>query len=110
MYRALFRLVKSRIPKISDTEMIALRSGTTCVDRDILCGTYCFPTPYVGETKFSKTKTEFLLKNVENKPLYPNDDNNYWINHLAKNKFFSFLIDESYGGINCQIKNCFVTK
>ena len=24
MYRALFRLVKSRIPKISDTEMIAL--------------------------------------------------------------------------------------
>ena len=30
MYRALFRVVKSRIPKISDTEMIALQSGTTC--------------------------------------------------------------------------------
>tara|TARA_B100000524_G_scaffold346562_1_gene246946 strand:- start:1324 stop:3276 length:1953 start_codon:yes stop_codon:yes gene_type:complete len=103
MYRALFRLVKSRIPKISDTEMIALQSGTTCVDRDILCGTYRFPKPYVEETKFPVTKTEFLLKNVENKPLYPNEDNNFWINHLAKNKFFSFLIDESYGGIKLSV-------
>tara|TARA_B100001758_G_C18416580_1_gene620422 strand:- start:4585 stop:6528 length:1944 start_codon:yes stop_codon:yes gene_type:complete len=103
MYRALFRNVKSRIPKISDTEMIALQSGTTCVDRDILCGTYRFPTPYIGETKFSKTKTEFLLKNMENKPLYPNDDDNYWIKHLARNNFFSFLIDESYGGIKLSV-------
>ena len=37
MYRDLFPLVNSRIPKISDTEMIALQSGRTCVDRDILC-------------------------------------------------------------------------
>ena len=103
MYRALFRFVKSRIPKISDTEMIALQSGTTCVDRDILCGTYRFPKPYEGETKFSKLKTDFLLKNVDNKPLYPNEDNNFWINHLAKNKFFSFLIDESYGGIKLSV-------
>ena len=103
MYRALFRLVKSRIPKISDTEMIALQSGTTCVDRDILCGTYTFPKEYVGDNKFSKTTMDFLLTKYENTSLYPNEDNNYWIEYLARNKFFSFLIDEKYGGIKLSV-------
>ena len=39
MYRTLFKLVKRKIPKISDTELIALRSGNTSIDRDILSGT-----------------------------------------------------------------------
>ena len=103
MYRVLFRLVKSRIPKISDTEMIALQSGTTCVDRDILCGTYTFPKEYVGDNKFSKTTMDFLLTKYENTSLYPNEDNNYWIEYLARNKFFSFLIDEKYGGIKLSV-------
>ena len=103
MYRALFRLVKSRIPKISDTEMIALQSGTTCVDRDILCGTYTFPKEYVGDNKFSKTTMDYLLTKYENTSLYPNEDNNYWIEYLARNKFFSFLIDEKYGGIKLSV-------
>ena len=30
-----FKLVKGIIPKISDTELIALRSGTTSIDRDL---------------------------------------------------------------------------
>ena len=32
----LFNRIKTIIPKISDTELIALRSGTTCIDTDIL--------------------------------------------------------------------------
>ena len=39
MYRGLFNLVKSRIPRISETELVALRSGSTSLDRDILKGT-----------------------------------------------------------------------
>ena len=35
LYRKLFGTIKSIIPKISDTELIALRSGTTSLDRDI---------------------------------------------------------------------------
>lgn len=103
MYRLLFRAVKSRIPKISDTEMIALQSGTTSVDRDILCGRYAYPSSYEGKDKFPKDKLEFLLKNYDDSPLYPNNDNDYWIKHLARNKFFSFLIDESYGGIKLSV-------
>ena len=35
MYRSLFQFVKKRIPRISDTEMIALQSGDTSIDRNI---------------------------------------------------------------------------
>ena len=38
LYRSLFRLVKRIIPRISETELIALRSGTTCIDTDIFKG------------------------------------------------------------------------
>ena len=42
---------------------------------------------------------EYFLKNFDNSVIYPNNDQNKWINHLAKNKYFSFLIHEKYGGI-----------
>ena len=38
MYRRLFNFVKNKIPRISDTELIALRSGDTSIDRQILNG------------------------------------------------------------------------
>ena len=38
MYRNLFSFVKSKIPKLSQTELIALQSGNTSLDRDILLG------------------------------------------------------------------------
>ena len=38
MYRYIFNRVKKIIPRISDTELIALRSGTTSLDREIYSG------------------------------------------------------------------------
>ena len=38
MYQLLFNRVKRLIPKVSQTELIALRSGTTSVDREIYRG------------------------------------------------------------------------
>ena len=35
MYRYAFKKVKAIIPKISNTELIALKSGTTSIDRQI---------------------------------------------------------------------------
>ena len=46
--------------------------------------------------------TEDLFKNFDNSKIYPNNNNNKWINQ-AKNKFFSFLIDEKYGGIKLSV-------
>ncbi len=99
MYRLLFNFVKRRLPRISDTELIALRSGNTSIDRQILEGNVEFPAKFNYKNKFSNRTLEYLLKNFDNSVIYPNNDQNKWINHLAKNKYFSFLIHEKYGGI-----------
>ena len=38
MCRKIFKTVKNIIPKISNTELIALRSGTASLDREIFSG------------------------------------------------------------------------
>ena len=99
MSRVLFNFVKSKIPKISSTELIALQSGNTSLDRNILQGKIKFPKKHVYKQKFPEQKLNELFNTFDNSRIYPNKNNNYWINYLAKNKYFSFLIDESYGGI-----------
>ena len=99
MYKRLFNFVKNKIPKISDTELIALRSGNTSIDRQILQGKISFPKKFQYENKFPKEVLSNLLNNFDNTKMYPNNNNNKWIEYLAKNKYFSFLIDEKYGGI-----------
>ena len=103
MYPRLFRYVKNKLPKISDTELIALKSGTVSIDRDILSGNIKYPKPAVYYNKFPQENLVNLLEKYDNTKIYPNDNDNYWINHLAKNKFFSFLIDKNYGGIKLTV-------
>ena len=97
--RKLFNFVKNKIPKISDTELIALRSGNTSLDRQILLGKVSLPKKIISKQKFPQSKLNELYNTFDGSTIYPNDNNNKWINYLAKNKYFSFLIDESYGGI-----------
>tara|TARA_B100001063_G_C16757978_1_gene554252 strand:+ start:180 stop:2114 length:1935 start_codon:yes stop_codon:yes gene_type:complete len=104
MYSRLFRFVKQKIPRISDTEMIALQSGDTSVDRDILKGVLSFPSYYKGEQKFDDQKLNHLLRSFDHSPMYPpNASQTNWVDYLAKNKYFSFLIDETYGGIKLSV-------
>ena len=103
MSRIIFNFVKNKIPKISPTELIALRSGGTSLDRSILQGKIEFPKPFQYQNKFPQEKLDDLFNNFDNTKIYPNDNNNKWINHLASNKFFSFLIDEKYGGIKLSV-------
>ena len=99
MYRTLFNLVKRRIPRISDTEMIALQSGDTSVDRAILQGKIDYPMAFEGNIHtFDENKTNELLRSFDGSRIYPNNNDNLWIQRLAKEKYFSFLIDEEYGG------------
>ena len=90
MYRRLFSLIKGKIPKISDTELIALRSGNTSLDRSILEGKVIFPQKHIYKKKFPEEKLTNLFKKFDHKAIYPNDNNNKWINHLAQNKFLVF--------------------
>jgi len=103
MYSRLFSYVRSIVPRISETELIALRSGTTSVDREIFKGKVNIS---VTPTIKKKEETEFSEKTVENvlrkfrdvKQVYPSNKIGEIIETLAKNRFFSFIIDEKYGG------------
>jgi acyl-CoA dehydrogenase len=103
MYRVLFNFVKRKIPKISDTELIALRSGDVSIDRQILEGQVKLPKKELYNEIFPKEKLDNLLNNFDNTQVYPNDNNNKWIEHLAKEGFFSLIISEKYGGIKLSV-------
>ena len=103
MYRRLFDLVKRRIPRISDTELIALTSGNTSIDRDILLGKVVIPTFSQKENKLSDSSVNKFLSEYDHNRIYPNTNKNYWINKLGVNKYFSFLIDEKYGGVKLSV-------
>ena len=103
MYPRLFRYVKNKLPKISDTELIALKSGTVSIDRDILSGKINFPQKKTHVYKFPEDNLTNLLEKYDNSKIYPNNNDNYWINHLASNKYFSFLINEKYKGIKLSV-------
>jgi acyl-CoA dehydrogenase len=106
MYKKVFSLVKKLIPRISDTELIALRSGTTSLDRQIFKGKV--NTNSIKKTnyteKFSNSKITELLTKYKDDIVYPNNNNNEIVHFLGKNKFFSFIIDEKYGGTNLSVK------
>ena len=102
MYKHLFKTIKARLPKISDTELIALQSGTTFIDRNILEGKINYPTKNKIVKKFDEKVLNNLLEKYEgNKKIYP--DNKDFIQELADHKLFSFLIDEKYGGIKLSV-------
>ncbi len=99
MYKYIFRRVKNIIPKISDTELIALRSGNTSIDREIMSGKVVLPKfPQLETNRFNQNIVHDLCESFDHTPIYPNNNDNKWVHHLGKNKFFSFLIDEKYGG------------
>lgn len=103
MYSRIFSYVRSIVPRISETELIALRSGTTSVDRMLFEGSVTVPR-FTGEK--SKKEIQFLNSNVnkvikkyENvERVYPNENIKDIISTMAQNRFFSFIIDEKYGG------------
>ena len=99
----IFNFVKNKIPKISKTELIALTSGNTSIDRSILLGNVILPKKINYKNKFNEDKLNNLLEKFDNSKIYPNDNSNYWIYYLAKNKYFSFLIPKEYGGIKLSV-------
>jgi acyl-CoA dehydrogenase len=104
MYKQIFKRVKNIIPKISDTELIALKSGTTSIDRDIFNGKVNYPKRVITENKFDNTKTLELLKIYgNNQHIYPNGAYKEIFDYIGKNKFLSFIIDEKYGGTHLSV-------
>ena len=104
----IFRFAKKILPKISETEMIALKSGTVSIDRQIMEGK-------VSDTffkKLSNDEDEYLkyvntiCKRTQNKKVYPNGKLNEEVMEILKHySCFSYIIDEKYGGMNLNVEN-----
>jgi len=105
MYRYIFNKVKNIIPKISDTELIALRTGNVHCDRNIFKGELKIPEKLKKEAnKFDESRINHLLNTFGNSKIYPSEETKQIFNVLGKNKFFSFLIPDKYGGIKLSVR------
>tara|TARA_Y100000816_G_scaffold292623_1_gene289216 strand:- start:3372 stop:5387 length:2016 start_codon:yes stop_codon:yes gene_type:complete len=104
MQKYIFKKVKSIIPKISNTELMALRSGTTSIDREIFEGKlkkrkFRNEIPRVFDPK----KLDILIKNFPDQVIYPTENHEKLLKHLGEEGFFSFLIPKEYGGNKCSV-------
>jgi acyl-CoA dehydrogenase len=102
--RRIFNIVKSIIPRISDTELIALKSGTTSLDADIFKGKVNYPLPLSKKNKFPETDVNNLLTKYGNlSSVFPNDKHKEIFDYIGRNKFFSFIIKEEHDGMNLSV-------
>jgi len=105
MYNFLFKRVKQIIPRISSTELIALRTGNVSIDRKIFEGKLENPKKLPDyKEKFDSKRVHILLDKYSNEKVYPSSKTNEIFRYLGKNNFFSFLIPEKYGGIKLSVR------
>lgn len=102
MYLRLFNQVKKIIPKISETELIALRSGGVSIDRDIFSGKINY-TILENQTNSSNDtdmfdKTKYILRKYGENTLYPSNIINNVVEDLGNMGFFGMIIDKKYDG------------
>jgi alkylation response protein AidB-like acyl-CoA dehydrogenase len=101
--RRVFNVAKKLLPKISDTEMIALRSGTVSFDRNVMANT-------VDKFNFKSLKNDFDKDYFNNEvpkiynaagsdPVFKDGIFNEKLRETIKEtKAFSYIIDPKYGG------------
>ncbi len=107
--KRIFNLSKKLLPKISDTEMIALRSGTVSIDRNIMANTIkSFDFKNLKNelrTEYFQNEIPKLYKAAGTEPLYVNGKFNQDLREkLIETKAFSYIIDEKYGGMNLPVE------
>jgi acyl-CoA dehydrogenase len=106
MYRQLFNRVKSIIPKISETEIIALKSGGVAIDREIFQGKINYlnllnsknVNKITPDEKVFIQSTNNLLKYAGQDSIYPSKNINSIMSYLGKNGFLSMIIDKKFQG------------
>jgi acyl-CoA dehydrogenase len=112
MYRRIFNRVKSIIPKISETEITALKSGGVSIDREIFQGKVNYCDLYkplqksidkMTEKNMDK-EVEELLKITGQNSIYPSTSIHYIMSYLGTKGFLSMIIDKKYGGNRLSIE------
>jgi acyl-CoA dehydrogenase len=106
MYKQIFKQVKRIIPKISETEIIALKSGGVSIDREIFQGKINYSKLFDEKQLFRITEqeklfiqsTNQLLKETGQANIYPSENIHHIMNKLGKTGFLSMIIDPKYQG------------
>ena len=106
MYKYLFNRVKQIIPKISETEIIALKSGGVSIDREIFKGRINYNKLLDSKNAYKITaneksfiqETPQLLKMVGQNNIYPSKHIKDVMSYLGKNGYLSMIIDKTYQG------------
>lgn len=110
MIRSIFHSIKKIVPRISETELIALRSGGTHIDRDIFEGKIKSNRIEKNTTNtFSFVDLDWqrrmvtLLENIGSEPIYPRKDIMKTMKMVGDGKFLGMIIDEKYGGSHLSV-------
>ena len=102
VYQQVFKIVKSIIPKISETEIIALKSGGVSIDRELFNGKVDYTKLYKPILKTweqdMEHKTNDLLKTIGTENIYPNKNIHTIMKQLGEEGFLSMIIDKKYNG------------
>lgn len=120
--KQIFQRVKKLIPRISSTEMIALQSGTTSIDKQLfegkvnpvdfkptppesvfLLGYKTDPTIRENDV-FPKERIDDLIRNFPDQQIYPHGNYNDLFRYMGKQGFFSFLIPKNHGGYKMSVR------
>jgi len=109
MYKKVFNHIKKIIPRISETEIIALKSGGTSIDKYIFEGKMDFQKLYspIKKNILSKKTTDdlhSLLKITGENNIYPSKNINTIMKELGNRGFLSMIIDNKYGGNRMSIE------
>jgi acyl-CoA dehydrogenase len=108
MYRYLFNRIKKIIPKISETEIIALKSGGVSIDRELFKGKINYNELYKPIKKIAdnnmETEINELLKMTGSNNIYPSENIKDLMKYLGKKGFLSMIIDKEYRGNRLSIE------
>lgn len=100
MYSILFNTVRRIIPKISKTELIALRSGGVSIDRDIFSGKIDYDklSMLKKQAPFDFKNTQHILRKYGDSNVYPSSHIKQVMSDLGEKGFLGMIIDKKYGG------------
>jgi acyl-CoA dehydrogenase len=102
VYRRVFNIVKSIIPKISETEIIALKSGGVSIDRELFNGKVDYNKLYKPILKTTgqhmQDETNDLLHTAGTENIYPDKNIHKLMKQLGEKGFLSMIIDKEYKG------------
>lgn len=104
----IFKIAKNLLPKISETEMIALKSGTVSLDRHIFSNTvnnFNFDTlKNYRNDNIITSQVNGLISNVSEEPVFQKEMHKGLIQNIKDTKAFSYIIDKKYDGLNLNIE------